>query len=161
MAPTLTMGNAVREQKGMFVDDGKHYANMKLRGKSFAGRDLSNADFRGAELIECDFTGCNLSCAKFTGANCWGANFTRARLYKANFAQAILTRANFNAADVRGITLTMSCDTFEDIQISKKWLNGLLFMVSLADIPEDVQKKIHEIIGEEELKIWQASRMML
>lgn len=157
---TMTISNR-REETKSWKDDGKHYANLKLRGTVFAGRDLANADFRGAELIECDFTGCNLSCAKFMGANCWGANFTHARLYKANFTQAILSRANFNAADVRGITVTLNCDTFENIQLPKKWMNALLFMVSLADIPVEVQDKLHHIIGEEELKIWQAMRLSL
>lgn len=156
---TQTIKRDQDENGASWVDDGKHFANKKLRGKNFSKRNLANADFRGAELIEAIFDDCDLTCAKFNGANCWGASFKRAKCYKANFTQTITTHADFDAADMRAVTLTLNCDTFENVKLSKKWLGGLLFLIAIADIPVETQKQIAAIIGEEEFKRWQTIRM--
>ena len=106
----------------------------------------ANADFRGAELIEAVFDDCDLTGAKFNGANLYGASFKRAKLYKANLTSAILTKADFNAADLRNITITLACDTFDSIKLPKKWLGGFLFMLAITDCPVETQKKLEEII---------------
>lgn len=160
MITTVKRVDVAKEQGG-FRDDGKHYANAKLQGHDFSNRDLTNADFRGAELMETNFEGSDCTCAKFNGANCWGANFRRTKLYKANFTQTILARANFEAADLRQITITLGCDTFESVKLPQKWLGGLLFLISIADIPVDMQKGLAALIGEDALKIWQTARLML
>ena len=146
------------ENSTTWVDDGKHFANKKLRGKVFTGRMLANADFRGAELIECIFDNCDLTGAKFHGANCYGASFKKAKCYKTNFTQAILTRADFDAADLRGITITMSCDTFDSVKLPKKWRGAFAFMLAITDLPVDDQKKLEEFIGPEEFKLWHVMR---
>ena len=136
--------------------DGRFFANKKFHQEDFSGRDLSNADFRGAQLLECNFNDSNLTGANFTDANCWGSSFIKSKLYKANFTRACLAKCTMDGADCYGMTITLSCDSFEDLTLSDKWVSAWLYFVLMMNVPESLKMKLTEIIGEERVKKYDA-----
>lgn len=143
------------------MDSHKSLDNRVLVGADFRGQDLSNARFRNAKLMEADFEEANLTGANFMDANCWGANFKNTILYRATFQRTILTGARFEGADLRSITITLTCDTFDKVQLPKKWLACWLYFPLLMEIPEDLRLKLQEVIGMDRVKALDAARMML
>ena len=141
--------------------DGKKFANRPLQHADFSEYELCNADFRNAKLQETVFDGSDLTCADFSDANCWGASFRGAKCYKATFKKAILTGCDFDEADIRGITITLGCDTFENVKLPKKWLMCWLFFPLLMDIPEDVKLKLEDIIGPQTVKLLKEARLAI
>lgn len=109
----------------------------KLNRHDFAGQSLSRSDFRGCSLTEANFTGADLSFANFEGANCWGAIFTDANLHRANFKDAILGNSKFDAADLFGVTLTISCDTFDCMKVGRFWW-AWLFLATMMKGPDEI-----------------------
>ena len=129
--------------------EGKKHANQKYYNVSFAGRDLQHADFRSATVCECDFTGADLSHANFKGANCWGSNFTDSRMYRTDMTDANLSKTIMKPKDCFGISLTFTCDTVMDMQVSEKWYHMWLFMAGLMKPPSDEDRlKLIHAIGE-------------
>lgn len=154
-------GLAVMDQQVGRIDNSKSFDNRVLEGEDFRGRELSNARFRNAKLMQANFEGADLTGANFTDANCWGANFKDAKLYKATFQRAVLTGCNFEGADLRNVTITLTCDTFDKIKLSKKWLACWLWFPMLMDSPEDLREKLREVIGPERVKALDDARLMI
>jgi hypothetical protein len=143
------------------VNDERRYANKPLQRADFSKMDLANADFRNARLQEADFTESDLSRADFTDANLWGACFRKAKLYKAILKRANLAKCDFEGADLRDITITLNCDTFEDLKLPDKWLKCWLFFPLIMDIPEEMKKKLADIIGSETVKLLREARLAI
>lgn len=139
---TATPSDSVREGRK------KVFTNQKFYGRSFADQDLSHADFRGATLCECDFSNSNLEYALFEGANCYRANFAQARLYHTNFKDAVLAQSRMDPRDAFGMTLSLTCDTFDRMELGERWLASWLYMATLALMPDELRKKVRAIIGE-------------
>jgi uncharacterized protein YjbI with pentapeptide repeats len=135
-----------------WADDGLHYANKRFARKDFSNRTLRNADLKGSECLECNFDGCDLTAAKLMGAQLYRSTFRGATLNRTNFTDAVLAEVDFTGADLRNITLTMNPQTFEGVRLPKKWLNSFLFLLTLANLPEDVRGQLVEIIGPAEYK---------
>ena len=130
----------------------KSFYNQKFYRTSFAEQDLSYADFRCASLIECDFSKSNLSYANFEGANCREANFTGSILYRANFKDAALAGSLFEPKDAFGMTITLSCETVDQMKIGKIWWFVWLMLALRMQVPlpeEDMELKIINAIGRE------------
>ena len=124
-------------------EDRKQFANYKFaHGCSFEGKDLVHADFRGAALVHCNFKGADLSYANLEGANCYGADFTDAKLYKTNFRDATLAKTIMHPRDAFGITLTMTCDTFEGMDVSNKWNVQWFFLTLMMKQEEAIEKAV-------------------
>lgn len=130
----------------------ENFSNRKFYAHDFSNRDLSHADFRGATLSECLFRETDLSYATFAGANCFRADFTGARLYRTSFENAIMTGAIFKPKDCFGITMTMTCESFNALQVDPMWFYGWLFLATQMKLPEDaehVRKELIAVIGAE------------
>lgn len=128
------------------------YANKKLQGFDFSQTksNLQHADFRSTQLMEANFTDMDLSFANFEGANCWGANFTGAKLYRTNFRDAILANSIMAPTDCFGMTITLTCDTVETMQINDKFWYAWLMMALLMKAPnEEAAHRLISVIGEE------------
>ena len=133
------------------------FVNQRLYKGDFAGQDLARADFRSSTLCEANFQGTNLRFARFDGANCYGANFDGADLYKTNFHQTVLAKCIFKPKEAFGVGFSMSCDTFENMQMSDIWFRKLLFLISQIN-PDDMelkQKLIECVIGIENYEAFQ------
>lgn len=110
-----------------------------LRKRDFSGQDLTDTIFHDADLYQARFAGtrlegvafagCFVAEATFEGAQCRGLHAAGSNFYRSNFQSADLTSALFwncvlAGADFRGatlhrITLTLECNSFEEIRLSR------------------------------------------
>jgi len=128
----------------------KRSANRKYYREDFSGLDLSNADFRNATVTECNLQNVNLSYANMENANCWGSDFTGAILYRANFKDAVLANTKMHPKDCFGMTLTLTCDAVDRMQVSDKIMTMWLYMATMMKPEtEETSSKIIEVIGKE------------
>jgi hypothetical protein len=141
--------NGVPKQEKVFI-------NRKFYDKDFSGQDLTHADFRGCTLVGCNFDNADLSYASFEGANCYRSTFRQSRLYHTNFKDAVLAETQMDPRDMFGMTISVSCDTFDKIKLGKIWLAAWLYLPMLADLPEGTKEKIenvlNDLIGPERVK---------
>jgi len=131
------------------VED-KKFTNRKFFNKDFTDLDLSNADFRGATLCECNFSRSDLTKADFRGANLWGADLTDTIMYKTDFKDAILARSIFAPKRIFGVTISISCDTFEGMKISRTaWLYWLYMPLMMEAPDSEIAGRLRTAIGED------------
>ena len=137
-----------------------------LRKSDFSHQDLTGALFRDADLCQASFAAANLEGAAFL--NCLAAeaifekagclrlrasetNFYRACFREANLREAHLYRCVLASADLRGadlkhITLTLDCNTFEEAQLDRAAGAELAYLFSLAESPQ--RSRWLELLGE-------------
>src|SRR5262245_12637081 len=127
----------VATQEGLKQVPDKKFANKKFFGRDFSNMDLTNADFRSATLISCKFNGSDLSHATFKDANCYGADFTDSIVHRTSFECAILAKAIWAPKRMFGVTITMTCDTFEGMKVSRAAMLYWLHMATLFEAPNE------------------------
>lgn len=136
--------------------EGKVHINRKFYDEDFSNRDLTHADFRGCTLVNCNFDNSDLSYANFDGANCYRSTFRQSRLYHASFKDANLSETDLDPRDMFGMSISVSCDTFDKMKLGKIWLAAWLYLPMLATIPDSTRKRLeetlNELIGEERVK---------
>jgi Pentapeptide repeats (9 copies) len=131
----------------------KRFANKKFFGHNFSGMDLTNADFRDTTLIECNFRDSDLSHAVFKGANCYGSDFTDTVMRWTTFERAVLAKTKFAPKQMFGITITLTCDSFDEMEISRTALLYWMFIPTLMKAPEkEMADRVIAAIGEEAYK---------
>lgn len=120
----------------------------------FSGQDLSKAKMKHSLFSECNFDNADMSEADCQGSEFFGSTFRDTKLYRTNFADAKLANTVFMPRDAFGITLTMNCKTFENMQVSQLWLLSFLMLGSMM-LPEtepvktDFRDGILAVIGAE------------
>ncbi len=116
------------------IDAAKKFTGSKYFSHDFRETDLTNASFNHGTFVDCNFEGCDLSGATFIGANCYGSNFKDSIMDKTNFKDACLAKTVFDPKVIRGVTITLSCDSFDKMQVGRTallyWLYIPLLMVS-------------------------------
>jgi len=142
-----------------------------LRARDFAGCELAGVVFRDADLYRVSFVGANLEGASFTSCFAAEASFEKARcvglqavctsFYRANFRGADLTDAllwkcvlasgDFRGASVKRLTLTLDCNSFEDIRLDHATSAELVYLFGRARSP--LAKRWIDILGERNL-VW-------
>jgi uncharacterized protein YjbI with pentapeptide repeats len=120
--------------------------------------DLSGASFERANLEGVRFIRCHAAEANFRHANCRGlhakqTNFYRADFRWANLADALLLKCVLAAADLTGarlrcLTVTLDCNTFEDVHLGREASLELAFLFGRARTP--LHNEWLDIIGERE-----------
>jgi uncharacterized protein YjbI with pentapeptide repeats len=136
--------------------EGKVFLNRKFYDTDFSDRDLTHADFRGATLVSCNFDNADLSYANFEGANCYRSSFRQSKCYHTSFKDAVLAETKMDPRDMFGMTLSVTCDTFDRIELGDIWLVAWLFLPTLGvHVPgrkEKIQALLVDLIGAERLK---------
>lgn len=128
-------------------------AQEKLAGVKHEGVDFSGHDLKGRDLSHSVFVKCNFDRANLTSANCEGSDFTcstfrKSYLTYANFKDAKMAGTVFEPTDCYGITLTMHCKTFENVNISLlHWYSWLVLTVSMTPTGMDGIKLRDQLIG--------------
>ncbi len=151
------MGNVIKTVIAKDKEkEGKVFLNRKYYDQDFSGRDLTHADFRGCTLVSCNFDNSDLSYATFEGANCYRSTFRQTRLYHTSFKDATTAETKMDPRDMFGLTMSVSCDTFDKMQLGTMWLAAWLFLPTLAEIPDKTRKylldTLNDLIGEERVK---------
>lgn len=142
-----------------------------LRARDFAGCELAGAVFRDADLYRVSFAGANLEGASFTSCFAAEASFEKARcaglqamctsFYRASFRAADLTDAllwkcvladgDFRGASVKRLTLTLDCNSFENIQLDRATSAELAYLFGRARSP--LTQRWLDILGDRNL-VW-------
>jgi uncharacterized protein YjbI with pentapeptide repeats len=130
-----------------FSGDLRHrsFTGQRLAGAVFAEADLYRARFAGADLTGAVFTDCFAAEADFAHAqgmdwmarkcNFYGANFRGAVLAGSLFWHCVLATADLRGADLRRLTLTLDCNSFEGAQLSHGASAELALLFSRAQSP--------------------------
>ncbi len=106
---------------------GKNFSGVNLTGKVFDGADLYRATFDGANLNGALIVNCFAAEASFKHADCTNLQATETNFYRASFSGAdlsnallwncVLAAADLRGARLRRVTLTLDCNSFEDLRL--------------------------------------------
>lgn len=137
----------------------QNFAGQDLRHAIFHNADLYRARFDHAQLEEAVFAGCFVAEASFEKAMCQrvqaaGSNFYRSCLRSADltgalFWDCVLAGADLRGATIRGITLTLDCNTFEEVHLSRTASAQLAYLFGRARSAH--RQGWMEFIGERDL----------
>lgn len=137
-----------------------------LRKRDFSGQDLRHAIFREADLYQARFDGAALEGASFAGCFAAEASFAKARcarlraagtnFYRCDFCGAdlsealfwdcVLAGADFRGAALKRITLTLDCNSFEEVRLSRTASAKLAYLFGRAQSPH--QQNWMDVIGD-------------
>lgn len=137
-----------------------------LRKRDFSGQDLTGALFRDADLCKASFAGANLedafllNCVAieccFEKANCIRLQAAKTNFYRSTFREANLTEATLwhcvlAGADLRGaelkrLTLTLDCNSFEEVRLDRATGAELAYLFTRARSPQ--RQRWLEVLGE-------------
>jgi len=139
---------------------GQVFTNRKFYDEDFSNRDLVQSDFRGCTLFNCKFDHSDLAYANFEQANCYRSTFRRTRLYHTNFRNAVLAQTVMDPRDFFGVTVSITCDTFDKMELSHQWKLAWLYQLLLTTpdtskpdrLNEKIEKLMIEEIGEERFR---------
>jgi uncharacterized protein YjbI with pentapeptide repeats len=115
---------------------GENFSGKKFNGEDFSKRKLAYADFSQCSLIDCKFNDSDCKYANFTGANCYASDFTGTSLYRANMTNACLEKTIFKPRDVFGLTVTLKCETFQNMEVDEDWLECWLMLAAIMKLPK-------------------------
>lgn len=150
----VALPNSVNKKS--FEKDGKVFINRKFYDADFSSRDLTHADFRGSTVVNCNFDNADLSYANFEGANCYRSSFRQTKCYHTSFKDAVMAETKMDPRDMFGMTISVSCDSFDRIELGPIWLAAWLFLPTLGVLPEGTKEEIQgvltKMLGEERLK---------
>lgn len=139
------------------------------RGRNFSGQDLARSIFEAADLYRASFDGANLTgttflnCfaaeASFKQANCAHLRAVKTNFYRAGFngtdlSDALLWNCVLAGADLRGatlhrLTLTLDCNSFEELRLARSASAELAYLFGRARTPH--RQGWLRVIGERDL----------
>jgi uncharacterized protein YjbI with pentapeptide repeats len=139
------------------------------RGQSFSGRDLTGRIFEGADLYRASFDGANLTgaiflnCfaaeASFKQANCAGLRAIKTNFYRSDFNGAdlsdallwncVLASADLCGATLRRLTMTLGCNSFEELRLDRSASAELAYLFGRARTPH--RQGWLDVLGERDL----------
>lgn len=142
-----------------------------LRQQDFSGQDLRRAVFQDADLYQARFDGAALEGAAFarcfvaeasfakarcaalhaTGCNFYHCDFRGADLSEALFWDCVLASADLRGATLNRITLTLDCNSFEEIRLSRTASAKLAYLFGRAQSPH--RQNWMDVIGDRDLPL--------
>lgn len=125
-----------------------------LEGESFDGEDLRRRDLSNSTFKNCSFDHADLSYANCSNSRFPGSTFRKSILYCSNFMNAKLAATVFEPDDAYGITLSLTCDIFQDMHVGQQWWYCFLLLATLMDpakgpVKEDLKGQLIAAIGAE------------
>ena len=126
------------------------FRGMNLPDANFEGMELRSADFRNARLPFANFRNANLKYANFESASLHGADFTGANCHRVNFKDADTSGTKMFASDLFGATVTLQCESFQNMELDEGWWWGWLFYALLMKAPsEEAKDRLIQAMGPE------------
>ena len=124
---------------------GRNFSGKNLAGTVFEAADLYRAIFDGANLSGAVFLNCFAAMASFKQANCAhlraiGTNFYRAGFSRTDLSDALLWNCVLAGADLRGatlrrLTLTLDCNSFEELRLERSASAELAYLFGRTRSP--------------------------
>jgi uncharacterized protein YjbI with pentapeptide repeats len=138
----------------------KDFSGQVLSGALFRDADLCGATFGGANLEDAFFLNCFAAESIFEKANCTRMQAAESNFYRSNFRDANLTEAAFwrsvlAGADLRGaklkhLTLTLDCNSFEEVRLDRAAGAELVYLFSRARSPQ--RDRWLDVLGKRDLE---------
>jgi len=110
-------------------------SNKKFYNQNFKGADLKKRDLRRSTFMYCTFDECDMTETDCTGCEFFGSSFRQTNCHHTNFKDAKLHATLFEPSDCYGMTITLTCHTFQDMKIARVWWDGLMFFLCGLLIP--------------------------
>jgi len=125
-------------------------SNQKFFAVSYKERDFSKQDMSGSDFICCNFDDADLTDANCSNCDFTGSTMRRTKCTRTNFMNSQLGTI-FHPSDCYGMTLTLSCKTFQAMKISKQWWYGWLYfamqMTPELEKGKDLRDNLRAMIG--------------
>jgi uncharacterized protein YjbI with pentapeptide repeats len=138
---------------------GKDFSGANLAGTVFEGADLYRASFDDANLIGATFSNCFAAEASFKQSNCAHLRAIQTNLYRADLSGAdlsdallwncVLAGADFRGATLRRLTVTLDCNSFEELRLARSASAELAYLFGRARTPH--RKGWMDVVGERDL----------
>lgn len=138
---------------------GLDFSEMDLAETLFDGADLYRASFAGADLTGALFVSCFAAETDFQRANCSRLRAVHSNFYRADFRGAdlsdallwncVLAGADLRSASLRRVTLTLDCNSFEEIHMDRTTSAELAYLFGRARTPH--RAGWLNVIGERDL----------
>ncbi len=132
---------------------------MDLAGTLFEGADLYRASFDGANLTGAMFLNCFAAEASFKQANGDHLRAIKSNFYRAGFNgtdlsdallwNCVLAGADLRSATLRRVTLTLDCNSFEELRLERMASAELAYLFARARTPH--RQGWLKVIGERDL----------
>jgi uncharacterized protein YjbI with pentapeptide repeats len=137
----------------------RDFSGHDLAGVVFRDADLFQARFDGARLVRAVFAGCFAAEATFDRADCTKLRATGANFYRSSFRDAdltdslfwdcVLAGADLREAKLHRITLTLDCNSFEELRLGRTASAKLAYLFGRARTPH--RQGWIDIIGDHDL----------
>lgn len=122
------------------------FSRQQLPGAIFFGADLYQASFEQANLESAVIVNCFAAEANFSQAHCvlllarqtsfFRANFRGANLSEALLWNCVLAGADLTGAELRQLTLTLDCNSFEDVRLDHSVSAEMAYLFSRTRSPQ-------------------------
>lgn len=140
---------------------GADFSGRQLDGAVFENADLYRANFTGAHLEGAHFQNCFAAEAQFVQADCKRLMAVKSNFYRADFRGAtlsdslwwncVLSGADLRGAELRRVTLTLDCNSFEETRLSRTTSAELAYLFSRSRSPH--REGWLSLIGERDLTL--------
>lgn len=121
---------------------GRDFSRRNLAGAVFDGADLYRATFDGANLNGTAFLSCFAAETSFKQANCAQLQAIKTNFYRAGFSGAdlsdallwscVLAGADLRCARLRRLTVTLDCNSFEELRLDRSTSAELAYLFGRA-----------------------------
>ena len=116
--------------------------SKKIYHQDFRNQDLSKLKMRNSLFYTCDFSNADMTETDCTESEFFGSKFNDTICYRTNFTDAKLAGSIFLPKDAYGITLSMTCRTFDGMKVSPLWWFALAtFLTMMHPIKTDLIRK--------------------
>lgn len=127
-------------------------SKQKFFRSDFSGKDLRNVPMHHSEFVCCNFDDANMTDVDASYSQFVAGTMRKTKCTRTNFANSVLNIL-FEPSDAMGITLTLNCDTFKGMSVSKLWWFAWLYfaiqMKPESENEQDPREALKTVIGAE------------
>ena len=116
------------------------FRGMSIPEGDFSDLDLRQADFRGARIPFGKFHRTNLKYANFEAALLHGGQFIDCNCHRMSLKEADMSGMIFRPSDALGLTITLECNSFRDMEVDSGYWYGFIFYALLMKPPSEEER---------------------
>ena len=130
-----------------------------MTGRVFEGADFYRVSFDGANLSGAVFVNCFAAEASFKQAHCANLQAIKTNFYRSDFSGAelsdallwncVLAGADLRGATLRRVTITLDCNSYEELRLDRSASAELAYLFGRARTPH--RKGWLDVLGEHDL----------
>jgi hypothetical protein len=128
---------------------GRNLSRQRFYSVDFSNQDLSKCLMKNTLFHGCNFDDADMSESECEGSEFFGSTFRNTICYRTNFKDAKLANTVFAPKDAFGITVSLQCKSFENMQVPQLWfLSWLLFSSMMIPDPGPIKQDFHaDVLG--------------